>query len=235
LHPETLDDPFVDSQASENSPSRAHPALRNRLLLGVATCAWLVAVVGGTTALLAYAGRMGAAASAPTEWPIDSDLLRDPRRSTLVTFLHPHCPCSRATLRNLARVVARGGDRVAAQIVIVAPPGADESWVKSGLWQTAEELGFDRVVLDLDGRNAVLFGAETSGQTFVYDAVGRLQFTGGLTPARGHEGDCDGMDAVLAHVNGERSSVPRTPVFGCPLHDACSAAAGSKPATDGQE
>lgn len=235
LHPEMLDDLFVHSQDSENLRVPALPARGRRVLIGAATCAWLAAVVGGTTGLLAYAGRMGAAASASEAWPADSDLARDPLRRTLITFLHPHCPCSRATLGNLARAIARAGDGLAAQIVIVSPPGADESWVKSGLWQTAVELGFDRIVLDRNGRNARLFGAETSGQTFVYDAAGRLQFSGGLTPARGHEGDCDGTDAILSCARGREFSISRTPVFGCALHGRRGAAVRPKSPAGGQE
>ena len=63
----------------------------------------------------------------------------------------------------------------------------------------------------------------TSGQVLLYQPSGRLAFSGGITPARGHSGDNPGSDAVLSLVRREARQADGVPVtcrvFGCPLFD----------------
>ena len=47
------------------------------------------------------------------------------------------------------------------------------------------------------------FGAETSGQTLLYDRDGRLLFSGGTTGSRGHDGDNAGF---ASHPDAPRSA-----------------------------
>jgi hypothetical protein len=75
------------------------------------------------------------------------------------------------------------------------------------------------VLDDVDGTEARRFGALTSGQVVVYDADGRLRFSGGITPARGHAGDNAGRSAIIALLEGASSASVETPVFGCSLLD----------------
>jgi hypothetical protein len=75
------------------------------------------------------------------------------------------------------------------------------------------------VAADDEGREHARFGVETSGHVLLYDAAGKLMFSGGITPSRGHSGDNTGRDAVvrlLRHGGVERT---KTPVFGCSLKD----------------
>ena len=65
----------------------------------------------------------GSAASPIHRWPATSQLVRDPGRPTLIMFVHPHCPCSRATLAELDRLLSPRRDRVAVRIVMVRPSG----------------------------------------------------------------------------------------------------------------
>jgi hypothetical protein len=82
--------------------------------------------------------------------------------------------------------------------------------------------------IDEGGAEARRFGAATSGQALLYDAAGRLVFSGGITPARGHSGDSAGRDAIIRWV--ERGTAPQKSafVFGCSLHDPGLAAAAGK-------
>jgi hypothetical protein len=74
-----------------------------------------LAVVGaGLAAPGVYEGRPGQEATAPARWPAGSTLVRASGRSTLLMLVHSRCPCSRASLEELDRVMARGGDRVCA-------------------------------------------------------------------------------------------------------------------------
>jgi hypothetical protein len=73
---------------------------------------------------------------------------------------------------------------------------------------------------DEDATQAAVFGVAVSGQTLLYDAAGRLIFSGGITDARGHSGDNAGRGALVSLLNGRASTVTRTPVFGCLLRGA---------------
>jgi hypothetical protein len=221
FHREILDEPCVTERHLQTARTPQKHAAGGRVLLRAVVCAWLIAVVGGSAALTAYAGRSGAGAAGPDDWPAATTLQRDPQRATLVTFLHPRCPCSRATLANLARLEARCAEKLCVQLVFVVPNGKHDAWAHAALWDAAGELGFESRWMDRGGRSARLFGAETSGQTYVFGPDGKLRFAGGLTPGRGHEGDCDGTLAILACVEDARLSVQRAAVFGCGLHDAC--------------
>jgi len=70
----------------------------------------------------------------------------------------------------------------------------------------------------------------------LYDAAGALRFSGGITAARGHEGDSMGAAAILSLLSAaspavtaalapeaRQTALRAAPVFGCPLeeHDAC--------------
>src|SRR6185369_8337902 len=144
-------------------------------------------------------------------------------RATLVMLVHPRCPCSRVTIGELARLMTQTQDHLKAYALFVKPEGTSEDWEKTDLWRSAADIPGVEVVVD-DGKEARLFNAVTSGQTVVYDAEGRLLFSGGITGARGHSGDNPGRSAIVSLVNGGDENRSETAVFGCPLfgqHSAC--------------
>jgi hypothetical protein len=132
-------------------------------------------------------------------------------------FAHPHCPCTRASLAELERLVARAGGAITPWIVFYKPSTADSDWEQTDLWRKAQAIPGAHVATDIDGQLAQRFGASTSGHTLVYDAGGHLAFSGGITSARGHEGDNAGRDAVIALLKAEPSETSENPVFGCPI------------------
>src|SRR5437762_13408102 len=99
-----------------NLPFESGGRHANRLVL-VTSLFWLCAVTAGLAILWRYAGTPGPAAAAPARWPIASRLRPDLLRPTLVMFVHPHCPCSRASMSELALVMAHTQDRVASHVV----------------------------------------------------------------------------------------------------------------------
>ncbi len=113
--------------------------------------------------------------------------------------------------------MARSQDRVRATVVFVRYAGVSEQWVQSDTWRQAAAIPGIHIVSDQGGALAHRFGAQTSGQTYLYNPAGRLLFSGGLTAARGHEGDSAGLNAALALVRGQTPVQTRTPVFGCSL------------------
>ncbi len=180
--------------------------------------AWAVAVVLGMSWLVRYQMTPAALAStAPSRWPAGITFPRDPNRSTLVMTLHPECPCSRASLSELAQILSRSEGRVDAHVLFVHPANAPANWINSDLWRQAKAIPNVTVSLDENGRDMKIFGATTSGQVMLYDAAGTLRFSGGITDGRGHEGDNPGMLSILSLIRDGKSQVSTTPVFGCSL------------------
>src|SRR6185436_11568509 len=77
-------------------------------LLGLAGALWLAAVAAGLSVLLNFENEPGlAAATAPSQWPAESRLKPAADRPTLLLFAHPLCSCTRATIGELALLMAQ--------------------------------------------------------------------------------------------------------------------------------
>jgi hypothetical protein len=185
---------------------------------------WAAAVLVGGALLVRYKSRPGDAGRAPDRWPAGSAIARDAGRPTLLMFVHPDCPCSRASLRELATLAARRVDRQSIRIVVDRSSGSGDEEAVRGL--AARVMGAE--VLTDDGREADRFGARTSGLVLAYDAAGALLFRGGITASRGHEGDSLGRGRLLALLDGRPTDRRDAPVFGCALADASAQAAASE-------
>lgn len=195
-------------------PPRASPFL-------VFACGvlWLLIVGAGMAGLWAYARSPGAEGSAPRAWPAASSVHLESDRATLIMLVHPHCPCTRASIHELDRLMARTQGLFVAHVLFLLPDGVEDDWTQTDLWRTAAAIPGVNVAIDANGRESALFGAATSGLTLVYDASGRLLFEGGITPARGHEGDSPGAEAIASLLRGETAGPNHAPVFGCSLRN----------------
>ena len=108
--------------------------------------------------------------------------------------------------------MAHSGGRLVAFVAFVEPPGFDENWTKSDLWSSAGLIPGVTRLIDR-GAEARLFGAATSGQTMVYDSLGRLLFSGGITAARGHFGDNAGVSAIARLIDTRESDASASAVY----------------------
>ena len=181
----------------------------------------MLTVGAGTFFLWGYENAPGVKSRpVPSVFPAESGIPKDGARPTLLMFAHPHCPCTRASLAELSRLMARARDRVAAHILFLKPAEVKGDWVQSDLWASAAAIPGVRVVADESGREAARFGAGTSGLTLLYGADGRLLFSGGITAARGHEGDNAGRNALTSLLTAGEGEGAETPVFGCQLFDS---------------
>ena len=185
------------------------------LFLGIA--GWLSAVGGGLRIILVYENTPGRSAASSEAWPADSEIPRTPGLPTLITMVHPHCPCSRASVGELALLMAKAQGLVNANVVFVKPKDFPEDWERTDLWTNAAMIPGVTVRVDPEGVEARRFGSQTSGQIMLYDADGQLLFSGGITAARGHSGDNAGRNAILSLLTSGSSEQRGTPVFGCPL------------------
>ena len=178
---------------------------------------WLGAVGAGLAWLMAYDSTPGMTADAPVAWPAGSALARDPAGPTLIMMAHPRCDCTRASLGELAELLARVRQQPRTFVVFIRPGGVDGAWEHTSVWNQATGIRGVRVIRDDNGAEAERFGVHTSGQTLLYDRYGRLVYAGGTTGARGKSGNNAGRSALVESINDARRSGPTTPVFGCSL------------------
>ena len=193
----------------------SHRTVQDKTILAVGI-AWLAVVIGGLGWMSNYANSPGGSAVVPENFPASTHVQREPGWFTLVMSVHPRCPCSRASIGELDKIMTRSQGRVRTQVLCFKPEGEADDWAKTDLWRSAAAIPGVRVLADEGGREAARFGAETSGQAALFDTDGRLLFYGGITSVRGHAGDNAGSDAVIAAVNGATARLG-TRVFGCPI------------------
>ena len=179
-------------------PSRS-PRLR-QIGLMLMFCLWASSVLGAVLWQQRYAATAGAPAVAPMNWPGGSTLPFHPGRFNLLVFLHPQCPCSHATVAELARLVAQAGPRMETRVMVLEYGTQSVPSTAGPLYRQAAAIPGVVLRVDQGGALARRFQAACSGQTLLYDPTGRLVFSGGITFARGHEGDNDGEAAVLRLV-----------------------------------
>ena len=185
--------------------------------LSLVVLLWLGGVAVGFWLLTDYATRPSALGAAPSQWPPASHLRRSAMGKTLLMFVHPRCPCSEASIAELFRIMEHQSAPIAAYVLFIQPAGVPEEWTDTPLWRHARQIPGVIVRADSRGEEASRFAAETSGQTLVYDAAGRLAFNGGVTAARGHYGENRASDEVLALLRDDELGSGKAVVFGCPL------------------
>lgn len=155
----------------------------------------------------------------PAVYPIESKLERNSEHSTLLFFSHPKCPCTRASLNELARLIADVNGNLDVYVVFAKPPDAEANWTDTDLRWKAEAIPQVKVIIDENERETKLFKAETSGLVLLYDTDGNLRFSGGITASRGHEGNNAGRQAIFEIVTKDLRENTETEVFGCLLHN----------------
>lgn len=181
---------------------------------------WVAALGVGFNWLFTYKSTPGEPGRPPVRFPSASGISLDRGRPTLLMFVHPRCPCTSASVSELARLLARVGGRVRAYVVVFRPEGVGADWDEAALWDRAAAIPGVTVVRDAEGRESERFNAFTSGLVVLYDAAGRRVFSGGLTASRGHEGDSFGRRRILALLEGRAPDRDESPVFGCALRTA---------------
>lgn len=180
---------------------------------------WLGAIAIGISTMLTYESTPGASADPSNEWPTESAIKLSPDTPTLIMLAHPRCPCTRASIHELSRLLTQVEGRVKPYVVFVKPKGYSEDWDTTDLWSGASVIPGVIVISDESGTEAKRFQAATSGQTLLYDKTGKLLFQGGITGARGHEGENPGRAAIVSIINTGTEMLDQTAVYGCPLFE----------------
>lgn len=194
----------------------SRPAVKYVLL----SLVWFVMVAALTAAMIEYSSTPGKTEIHPLEWPQNGSLTFSKETSTLLMFAHPHCPCTKASLEELSKLMAKCRGLVSGFVILSVQEGTPDGWAETDIKRIASNISGIKVVID---KNSVLtrkFGCQTSGSTLLYGRDGRLLFHGGITLARGHEGDNAGRIAIQEILHGRTAQHNSTPVFGCGLLDS---------------
>lgn len=187
-----------------------------RLWLWLVLGAWVLAILGGQRWWLAYQYTAGEEpVDLPTTWPANSALSPTPGRPTLLLFVHPNCPCSQASVKELIWILGHNDGPLDAAVLLWCPTNAPDDWLPSSWAQRNTALPPYHLILDEGGREAGLFHVLHSGTVLLYNADGQLVYRGGITGGRGHSGDNPGRRAVLRRL--QQHPADRQPIFGCPL------------------
>lgn len=190
--------------------------MKRAVLLG-SGIAWLLAVAAGLIVLWDYAAGPAPPGHPPDRWPRESRVPAPQVRPRLVIAAHPQCPCTRATIGELERLMASSDGLVDAYVLFYTPDGMPPGWERTDLWTRAAAIPGVHAVTDPQGKESARFGALASGQTMLYSAGGELLFRGGITASRGHSGDNAGRSAIVALLHQESPVQTVTPVFGCSI------------------
>src|SRR5688572_4384291 len=100
--------------------------MSNRVAWLLVAC-WCACVALGIRFMLGYESTPAATLTAPSRWPAGSQLEQDPKRPTLLMFVHPRCPCSRASLDELGKLASACRGQAAMNVVFVGPDATSAS------------------------------------------------------------------------------------------------------------
>lgn len=194
------------------------PRLANGVKWTLIVLGWLVLVAFSLHRLFLHATTPAVSEPAPKVFPAASRLPRAPDNNTLFMFVHPECPCTRASLEELSGLLVEQPTKVSA-VLVVASALSGEPWESTTAGSIAQRVPGLAVFADRDGSEALRFGAHASSHVVLYDALGRLQFSGGITGSRGHVGDNVGLQTVKQLIQHSAPSAQQHAVYGCPLEN----------------
>lgn len=209
----------MTTHAAMPLPRRA-PA---RWSTGALVAVWLIVVVCGWWCIERFEFSVNESSSqrVVTKWPADSALVRPANRPTLLFFLHPKCPCTRASVDELSRLftsLAETATPVPELFVIATiPPTEIEAWWNTDTIAQTQQIASANLFVDRGGREAARFGATTSGFVMLFDELGNRRYAGGITICRGHEGESAGRQLLAEMLRGGTTGKSEMPVFGCML------------------
>src|ERR1700742_5212006 len=135
---------------------------KGRFILMLVCAVWAFMTAAGLRVLLKYENQPGPTNIAPARWPGDSGIVPSQDLPTLVMLSHPHCPCTRASIEELNRLMAHAQGRVIAYVLFLKPAGSSADWEKTDLWRSAARIPGVYVIPHDDGIEARHFHAVTS-------------------------------------------------------------------------
>ena len=178
---------------------------------------WIALIAGGSLLLAREEFTPAKPGIQEKAFPAGSIVPLSSRQPTLILFVHPLCPCTRATFHELDDLLADVRAQASVVIVFTVPKGLPANWKQGDLYRSARALSGIHVMEDEGGTESLRFGVNGSGHCLLYSPSGTLLFSGGITASRGHDGENPGCLALASFIKTGHALVNRTPVFGCSL------------------
>lgn len=195
--------------------------MKSKVIIASAVTIWISICAFLTAQLVEFGTKPGEQALVMNNFPAASKLKLANGKFTIVAFLHPQCPCSKASVAELEELMEKCGQNANAYALFLKPVGCLEKFAKSDLFEQTSKIKNVQSIVDENGQEADIFGSRTSGQMMVYNPEGHLVFSGGITSARGHFGENRGLDAAIQSISEQKKPTPNTfnctDVYGCPL------------------
>ncbi len=188
---------------------------------------WLLLIVVFSVAMAIYSHRGGLQASAPDHWPPNSKVNRSNNLPNFLLFIHPLCPCSKASVGELEKLMPYLENKAKVSVIFFHSEDLNSKFSSGSLFRKVASIPHVEIFQDSDGAELKRFSVETSGQALFYNLHGLLAFRGGITPERGHMGDNEGSLAIRKLVSGSHVNTWMTSVFGCPIKSPLSATPAS--------
>ncbi len=188
-----------------------------RKSLATAVFIWLASVSYGLGFLYNYSLKPANMQQVLKNWPEESKIKFAKNQANLVLFLHPHCQCSEASLAELQKIQAQFHKKFKTHLVFILPEGTEQDWIHTKLWKKSQNLANTELIIDKSLQEAKVFASTSSGQVYLFNKERELIFLGGITSARGHQGDSIGNSAIKAYFRSGNMSVEKAPSFGCSL------------------
>ena len=163
------------------APERALSALVDRCrpaMLWAVLVVWFVSVGTGLAWLMAYDNTPGTPPTRPRAGPLSSALARDAAGPTLVMLAHPRCDCTRASLGELAELLARAPQRPRTFVVFIRPGGVAAAGRRPARAIRRRGSPASPWFATTTATRRDRFGVWTSGQTLLYDRDGQLAVFG---------------------------------------------------------
>ena len=182
---------------------------------------WIVSIMVSLGILTWYKFTPGEQVEIAGQWPKEASHLQTPGSANLVMFVHPECPCSLASMDELARLLPIIADHIAIKVVFRELTGQyGRQLSEHALWKKAKTLPHVQLLIDPGQKLENSFQAKTSGQTYLFDKEGRKIFQGGLTPLRGHTGETQASSFIKQWSRQQTISRSiSSSVFGCPMQE----------------
>src|SRR5437868_9934036 len=127
---------------------------KRSLLTAVLGLVWAGLIAAGLRPLSKYETAPGQVGVVPSAWPAESSVTLSKDRPTLVMAAHPQCPCTRASMDELAQVMAHAQGKVRAYVLFYTPRGSAADWQNTSLRRSAGQIPGVTVLTDVDGVEA---------------------------------------------------------------------------------
>jgi RNA polymerase sigma factor (TIGR02999 family) len=116
--------------------------------IAAAALVWAATVAAAYQAIRRFESTPGAAAIAPVSWPAASAIERHRGEWTLVMLVHPHCSCSRASVKELGEIVEKSRRDLQTTVLVYRPHEMEEGWERTSVYDGATRIRRARVLID---------------------------------------------------------------------------------------